>query len=337
MANVDISVIIPSKNNKNTTAKIIRCISESTKNLEVEYIVIDMNSTDNSILSALNEIKKHNLRGCVIQSGGGSVSSALNTGIYKSDGKYITFVYPSRLYKSDYIPEYYSTIEEKNADIVFSAPKTELVSAEMGNIDGSELAIGLVRSVISMDFCAVMIRREYLLDNHIKFYEDCVTGYAEAFVFNALLNYMNHFESAEQIQSNITMQGEYFNAFACEQLARYFEVRKCKLPIEPVALFDQESFINDRGAKVFIDSKKQPFIQLTEGSQVFEVLSVGADQRLTPTATILKNGNPECFQLPAELSEWVTNMVGFAAMGMNLFPAKVVFTYLNGKYYADIL
>jgi hypothetical protein len=148
---------------------------------------------------------------------------------------------------------------------------------------------------------------------------------------------MNHFESAEQIQSNITMQGEYFNAFACEQLARYFEVRKCKLPIEPVALFDQESFINDRGAKVFIDSKKQPFLQLTEGSQVFEVLSVGVDQRLTPTATILKNGNPECFQLPAELSEWVTNMVGFAAMGMNLFPAKVVFTYLNGKYYADIL
>ena len=143
MANVDISVIIPSKNNKNTTAKIIRCISESTKNLEVEYIVIDMNSTDNSILSALNEIKKHNLRGCVIQSGGGSVSSALNTGIYKSDGKYITFVYPSRLYKSDYIPEYYSTIEGKNADIVFSAPKTEVVGAEMGNIDGSELAVGV--------------------------------------------------------------------------------------------------------------------------------------------------------------------------------------------------
>ena len=27
----------------------------------------------------------------------------------------------------------------------------------------------------------------YLLDNHIKFYGDCVTGYAEAFVFNALL------------------------------------------------------------------------------------------------------------------------------------------------------
>ena len=187
MANVDISVIIPSKNNKNTTAKIINKISENTKGLEVEYIVIDMNSTDNSVLSALNEIKKHNLRGCVIQSGGGTVSSALNTGIYKSDGKYITFVYPSRLYKSDYISSYYNTIEEKNADLVFSAPKTELVSAEMDSIGGSELAVGLVRSVISMDICAVMIRREYLLENHIKFYEDCTTGYAEAFVFNALI------------------------------------------------------------------------------------------------------------------------------------------------------
>ena len=187
MANVDISVIIPSKDNKNKTAEIIRKISESTKDIEIEFIVIDMNSKDNSVLWALNEIKKRNLRGCVIQSGGGTVSSALNTGIYKSEGKYITFVYPSRLYKSDYIHEYYKTVEAQNADFVFSAPKTELVSAEINNIDGNELATGLIRSLISMDFCAVMIKREYLLSNHIKFYENCTYGYAEAFVFNALI------------------------------------------------------------------------------------------------------------------------------------------------------
>ena len=43
--------------------------------------------------------------------------------------------------------------------------------------------------------------------------------------FNALLNFMNNFESVEQIQADIAMQGEYFNAFACELLARYFEQR----------------------------------------------------------------------------------------------------------------
>ena len=192
MANVDISVIIPSKNNKNGTAEIIRRISENTKGLEVEFIVIDMNSKDNSVLSALNEIKKRNLRGCVIQSGGSTVSSALNTGIYKSDGKYITFVYPSRLYKSDYMQEYYRKLEEKNGDFVFSESKTDgsksdIVSTEIGNIDGCALSVGLVRSLISIDFCAVMIRREYLLANHIKFYEECTSGYAEAFVFQVLL------------------------------------------------------------------------------------------------------------------------------------------------------
>lgn len=192
MANVDISVIIPSKNNKTGTAEIIRKIAQASQGLEVEFIVIDMNSRDNSVLYALNEIKKRNLRGYVIQSGGSTVSSALNTGIYKSDGKYITFVYPSRMYKGSYIKAYYQTAEEKNADFVFSAPKSgspknHIVNTEIGSIDGCALAVGLVKSLVSIDFCAVMIRRDYLLSNHIKFYEECTFGYAEAFVYNALL------------------------------------------------------------------------------------------------------------------------------------------------------
>ena len=214
MANVDISVIIPSKDSKKKTAEIIRRISENTKGIETEFIVIDMNSKDNSVLTALNEIKKRNLRGYVIQSGGGTVSSALNTGIYKSDGKYITFVYPSRLYQSDYISEYYKTIEEKNADFVFAAPKTELVSAEMDSIGGSELAVGLVKSMINMDFCAVMIKRDYLLENHIKFYEDCTTGYAEAFVFNALL-----FEP-KIAYSDIKLEREYLDNTPKDDLSK---------------------------------------------------------------------------------------------------------------------
>ena len=214
MANVDISVIIPCKDSKKKTAEIIRKISENTAGIETEFIVIDMNSKDNSVLSALNEIKKRNLKGYVIQSGGGTVSSALNTGIYKSNGKYITFVYPSRLYKSDYISDYYNTIEEKNADFVFSAPQTELVSAEMDNIKGSELAVGLVKSVVSMDFCAVMIKREYLLSNHIKFYENCTTGYAEAFVFNALI-----FEP-KIAYSDIKLEREYLDNSAKDDLSK---------------------------------------------------------------------------------------------------------------------
>ena len=156
-------------------------------------------------------------------------------------------------------------------------------------------------------------------------------------VFNALLNFMNHFKSVEQIRADIDMQGEYFNVFACEQMAKYFNQRRCKLPIEPINLFDEESYLNQKGGKVYLDSRKQPHLPLHEGYQTFDVLSVGVDQKFTSTVTILKDGKSECYQLPNELNEWASSVVGMAVMGINLFPTKVTFSSINGKYYVDIL
>ena len=121
MANISLSVIIPSKNNKYHVSDIIKRIAAELPGEEVEFIVIDMNSSDDSVICALEEIKNNHLRGCVIQSGGGSISSALNTGIYKSDGKYITFVYPSRMYKN-YIADYLKTADKTAAEFVFAVP-----------------------------------------------------------------------------------------------------------------------------------------------------------------------------------------------------------------------
>ena len=156
-------------------------------------------------------------------------------------------------------------------------------------------------------------------------------------VFNALLNFMNHFEMVEQIRADIDMQGEYFNAFACEQLTRYFEERRVKLPIEPVIPFDEESYLNQRGGKVYFDSKKQPLLPLHGVSQTFEVLSVGVDQNFTPTVTILKDGESVCFRLPEELKEWACSVVGMALIEIRIFPAKVTFSKVKGKYDAKIL
>lgn len=50
-------------------------------------------------------------------------------------------------------------------------------------------------------------------------------------VFVAFLQYMNHFESAEQIRNEkLEMQPEYFNAFACERLLERYRVIGNKLP-----------------------------------------------------------------------------------------------------------
>lgn len=195
MANVALSVIIPCKNNKDRLIELIRRVSRTLEGTEVELIIIDMNSSDNSVIAALNELKNHNLRGCVIQSGGGTITSALNTGIYKSDGKYLTFVFMSRLYKN-YMNEYLQTAEKEQTDLVFAVPSFEGESAGSvaGHLNtgpvplkGTELLSELIHSHVYFDFTAVLLRRDYLLGHHIKFYEDCNFGYAEAFIYNVLL------------------------------------------------------------------------------------------------------------------------------------------------------
>ena len=150
--------------------------------------------------------------------------------------------------------------------------------------------------------------------------------------FNALLNFMNHFESVDQLRANLDMQGEYFNAFACSQLARYFDRRRRKLSIEPIIRFNEEIYLNQSGRDVFFDSRKRPLLPLHEGSQTFDVLSVEMDQKFTPSVIILRAGETECFRLPNELSGWASSVVEMAAMGMNLLPTKVTFSKINGRY-----
>lgn len=49
-------------------------------------------------------------------------------------------------------------------------------------------------------------------------------------IFVALLQYMNHFESADEIRKgNIEMLPEYYNAFTCESLLERYKVMGNKL------------------------------------------------------------------------------------------------------------
>ena len=154
----------------------------------------------------------------------------------------------------------------------------------------------------------------------------------------ALLNYMNHFESIKQIHDeNYNMQGEYFNSFVCKQLSDYFDRRKNKLQHEPITDTKHEFFLNQRGAKVFFDIEKQPTLLINEGSYTVMVLSVGMSNMALPLVTILKDREPVCYRLPQELNEWAYTVIEMANIGENLFPAQVIFSNINGKYYADIL
>lgn len=149
---------------------------------------------------------------------------------------------------------------------------------------------------------------------------------------------MAHFENKEQIiNETLEMQGEYFNGYVCQQLSDYFNRRRSKLPIDFIDKNDEKYCLNRRGAKVYFDITKQPVLEIAEDSQTEMVLSVGMDKSGIPLITISNDGNPICYRLPEELSDWAYTAIGMANMGENLFPSQVVFTKEKKRYFADIL
>lgn len=156
-------------------------------------------------------------------------------------------------------------------------------------------------------------------------------------VFIAFLNYMSHFESVQAIKSEISMQGEYFNTYACESLSDYYKRMHNKLPIDSEKRTSKDYFFNQRGAKVYFDINKQPLLEITNDPIICDTLAVGYNRDMIPLITILEASDIKCYQLPIELSEWAMTLVAVANRGESLFPAKVVFSKTNGRVSADIL
>ena len=153
----------------------------------------------------------------------------------------------------------------------------------------------------------------------------------------ALLKFMDAFESSEQIQKNLEMQGEYFNSYLLDCLDEHFVRMKNKLPIEPIDDLGKDYFLNRRMSKVYYDVSKQPYLYISEGTVIYYVLSVGFNNAGIPFVTIQECNKVFCYRLPDDYSNWAMTVIGMANKGTNLFPSTVVFSKKNNKYYADIL
>ncbi len=180
---------------------------------------------------------------------------------------------------------------------------------------------------------------QVICENNDHWYKSYAGIYSDDLVaFVALLQFMNQFSDAEEIcRSNIGMQPEHYNTFACERLKELYKIMGNKLPIELIANDDKDYFYNQRGAKVYKDSNKQPMLPLHNGQNEFYVLSAGFSRNGIPLVTISENKKPKCYRLPDEYGDWTMTVVGFTNRGEKLFPSKVLFSLIGGRYLVDIL
>ena len=173
-----------------------------------------------------------------------------------------------------------------------------------------------------------------------SWYKSFCSTYADDIIsLVALLGFMNQFSSVDEIKKDLDMQGEYFNSYVCQALNNYYSRIQNKLPIDPISREELAKgfFYNQRGAKCYFDTEKQPLLPFPRQKNIYHVLSVGFDRNAVPLVTINQDGSPYCYRLPQELGGWAFNAVALANMGGNCFPAEVVFTKKRGQIFVDIL
>src|SRR5690554_3509 len=116
-----------------------------------------------------------------------------------------------------------------------------------------------------------------------------------------------------------------------------------KIPIKKLEEDDKDYYLNQKGAKTYRDYKRHDMLEIPPSSKkgagiVYDVLNVGSFGVMEqPCITILENGNSVLYLLPMELLDWTIFCVGLAMRGTDLFPNKVMFHNLKGRYYADVL
>lgn len=189
MQTPELSLILPVRDVEIELPGILRSIEEQVGDAAAEWIIVDMGSEDQTVLRAVQYIKEERLHGFVIQNGRESVSAALNTGMQKAAGEYITFVFARRLY-SGYLASYIAAARATKADFLYGSVET---SAEQGK--GKSLATDALSCVLQMvqgrqriDIAALMVRKGFLKQQKLYFQESCRHGYSEEFMYCCLLS-----------------------------------------------------------------------------------------------------------------------------------------------------
>lgn len=211
MGHFDVSVIIPMKNVQNDIEGIIDRIEKDSAGICKEFILVDMNSTDNSLLYALKTVRERKLEGFIVQCGGKTLGAALNTGIIKAKGDYLTFVFPRRMY-APFISSYYETAKEFSSDFVFGKfpenGSVKPINFSTGSLSGLELFKGVLTELITFDIAAILANRRFLVERHILFNEECSYGYSEEFIYRILLSSENINQASAVMQREPTLDAE---------------------------------------------------------------------------------------------------------------------------------
>lgn len=156
-----ISVIIPMYNAEKTIEELLTNLSEQSFS-NVEYIIVDDGSEDNSFSMVDNYIEKtKDKRFKLYHQINKGVSSARNLGLQNANGDYIIFVDCDDRLDKDFIEKYFTTIKSVNADIALF-PINSISSLDSNTITKKINDYNFKKSIINTSELSTKILEGYI-------------------------------------------------------------------------------------------------------------------------------------------------------------------------------
>lgn len=184
----NLSIIIPAYNCEKYLEDCLNSIfSKITSNEEVEVLVIDDGSTDNTS-SIYEKFKKENLK--IFYQDNSGVSSARNLGILKALGKWLMFV-DSDDFLSDNWYEIVSNNFDKDADVIYMFDNKNVVIKNKNDVIKSIIGVENRQTFLSPVW-SKLYKRNLIIKNEIIFNKDLINGEDMLFNLEVILSTNNY-------------------------------------------------------------------------------------------------------------------------------------------------
>lgn len=232
MSNIEISLIIPVYNAKNTIERLLDSIFKGNNKSCYEVILINDGSKDNTELIINKYIKANNINNLsyYAQENRG-VSASRNRGIELSQGKYIIFSDSDDYFNPGYIDYCLDMINSVNYDLIVQSysiieekKKIDITITE-ATVDKKDeilnLYYTLLREGIMNGPVVKIYRKDVITKNSIKFDEDIEFG--EDLLFN--LDVVNNIKSMKSENSHFYIYDRNNSVLTKKREEHYFEKR----------------------------------------------------------------------------------------------------------------
>lgn len=173
---IDVSIIIPVYNVENFLEQCIDSALQQ-KNCNLEIIIIDDCSTDNSFAIAKKYAEKFSQIKLIQQKENKKVGAARNLGIENAKGKYILFIDSDDYLKPNSIYELFQKSKKENLDVLFSTYWKEK-NTEISKIDFKfpNSTLTGVEFMDNIKFLDILVwnklwKRSFLIENQLFFVE----------------------------------------------------------------------------------------------------------------------------------------------------------------------